>query len=180
MPTAALLRRAAAMKSASLDATASGSSMYGDSHSNLPTLFPSSSSSIAGSRSGISSLATAPPPAGGNRPVAPQQTAPSKESSEPPPTSGRAHPHIRASGPRSFSTDTELEALRNDQIEQLLRSETTEVLEEEIDEYFPETEPLTERSDAAKQTAATGQRPLGASGRNGKLTASQTSLETSV
>lgn len=39
---------------------------------------------------------------------------------------------------RSFSNDTDLDGLGNDQIEALLRSETTEVLEEELDDFFNE------------------------------------------
>lgn len=150
-PPPALLRRAAAMKSASLDANASIASMYGDSHPNLANLFPSSSSStgLGGSRSGILGLGSS-----GSGPLsglrnAQQPTSHLGGRGAPPAAHHLAH-HSTASssaavgpGGRSYSTDTELDGLRNDQIEALLRSETTEVLEEEIDEFFPSTEPLS-------------------------------------
>lgn len=176
MPPSALLRRAAAMKSASLD-TYTGStvpSIYGgDSHSNLYSMLPTSPTSTGG---------------GGGVHFGP-------------PTRSSVHPLLRGvssgGGGRSFSTDTELDGLRNDHIEALLRSDTTDVLEEEIDDYFPPTEPTSTYSEPATAPNKLKKNITGGvgissgseieangsgGGRNsGKhLTASQTSLETSL
>lgn len=193
-PPPALLRRVAAMKSASMDASGSGSaSIYTDSYTNLPNQFPSTSSSI-GERAlsgDLGSINRTQPLSSStniidNKPIRSppsiyhhQQHEPLQQQQHRNPQLGKPSMSI---GGRSFSTDTDLDGLRNDKIESLLRSETTEVLEEEIDDYFPNTESLSTNDYGKRSSPPIESRPSSSQvgGNNGKMPTSQSSQETSV
>lgn len=132
------------MKSASLDASITAG-IFGGSSELYPVHLPTSCSASAFQPHKAVSQSALPhgvlPATGNSATSGPQQTV----------TVTSYRPKLGVVTTRSFSTDTDLDGLGNDQIEALLRSETTEVLEEELDDFFNEDSSSLLRSTSRHQ-----------------------------